>query len=122
MTDDMEESTIANNRKAVRYISNSNIATVTLKPFFKPKLYIKVAILNISSRGARISTKYKFKVKTRVIVTLKIKNASTWRIPARIVRVYNDNEYVYGYGIVFDKIQHELVDQFILNEPDYTIT
>ena len=122
MTDDIfadiEESTIANHRKAIRYISSSIQATVTLKSFFKPKKYIKISILNISSRGARISTKYKFPMNTKLVLNFKIKGVDMRRIPAKVVRPYN----ITDYGIVFDKIQHELVDQIILNETDFSIT
>ena len=121
MTDDiftpLKEGTKANKRKAIRYLSSSNKATIALKPLFRSRKYINIEIINISSRGARISSKYKFAKKSKIIFNLIIKNNTTWKVPAKVVRLYSNTEY----GIAFDSIQHDLIDQIMLNETDFNV-
>ncbi len=121
MTDDIfapiKASTAANQRKAIRYTSSSNKAVVTLKHLFRSRKYINIEVINISSRGARITSKYKLSIKTKIIFNLKIKGRPTWKVPAKVVRIYGKTEY----GLIFDKIQHDLIDQVMKNEDDFAI-
>ena len=121
MNDDIfapiEESTVANQRKAIRYTSSSKKATVTLKQLFRPIKYINIEVINISSKGARVYSKYKFSMRTKIIFNLKIKGSNTRKVPARVIRLYSNTEY----GIAFDSIQHDLIDQIMKNETDFTI-
>lgn len=123
MTDDIftpiEESTTANQRKAVRYISSSrNKAIITLKQLLMPNKYIHVEVINISSKGARASSKYKFSEKATITLNFKISNGDTWKVPAKIVRLYSHSEF----GIIFDTLQHDLIDEIMKHEADFTIT
>ena len=121
MADDIfapiKESTVANQRKAIRYYSSTNKATVTFKPLFRSRKIIDILIVNISSKGARISAEHKFSRKSKIILNLKIEGETLWQVPAKVVRLYNNTEY----GIAFDSVQHELVDQIMQHETDFNI-
>lgn len=121
MTDDIfapiKTGAIANQRKTIRYISNSNTVTVSIKSIFRSRKCIDTKIINISSKGARISSKYKFSIKTKIIFNLKTKDGTTWKIPAKIACLYSNMEY----GITFTSIQHDLIDQIMANDADFTI-
>lgn len=121
MTDDIfdpiKESTIKHHRKAVRYTSGNCRATVTVKPLFMPRMHVNIKVVDISSKGARISSKYTFVTKTKITLNIKIKNHPPWKISARITGSYKHSEF----GIAFDSIQHELIDQVMKNEDDFTV-
>jgi len=121
MTDDIfapiKESTVANQRKAIRYYSSTNKATVTFKQLFRSRKSIDILIINISSKGARISAVHKFSIKAKIILNLKIEGEASWQVPAKVVHLYNNTEY----GIAFDSVQHELVDQIMHHETDFNI-
>lgn len=121
MTDDIfapiKESTVANQRKAIRYYSSTNKATVTFKRLFRSRKSIDILIINISSKGARISAIHKFSIKAKIILNLKIEGEAPWQVPAKIVSLYNNTEY----GIAFDSVQHELIDQIMHHETDFNI-
>ncbi len=123
MTDDIfppiEENKNENQRKAVRYISSKrHRASITLKQLLRSRKYIHVEVINISSKGARISSRYQFSVKTKIILNIKISNGETWQVPATIVRLYSQSEF----GIIFNEIQHHLMDQIMKHETDFSIT
>jgi len=126
MTDDIfspsKETTEANRRKAIRYTSSCSKAIVILKQIFRPSKYINIGVINISSRGALISSRYKFRNKTKIIFKIKIRcdsplRKSTWRVPAKIVRIYSKTEY----GIIFDTTQHTLVDEIMRSEIEFSV-
>ena len=121
MTDDIfapiKTGAIANQRKTIRYISSSNTATVSIKSIFRSRKCIDTKIINISSKGARISSEYKFSKKTKIILNLKTKDGTTWKISAKIAHLYSNMEY----GITFASIQHDLIDQIMANDVDFTI-
>lgn len=122
MTDEFfnapEESDFANHRKAVRYSSISSKAIITLRQLFRGKKYIKARIVDLSARGARISTRYKLPKDAIVIFNLKMdEKATVWKIPAKIVRTYSYSEF----GIVFDSLQNTLIDEIVRNETGITI-
>ncbi|NOQ13690.1 MAG: hypothetical protein GQ583_04320 [Methyloprofundus sp.] len=120
MTDEifsLEENTVANQRKAIRYFSNHNQAHITLKKLFRPSKNINIKIINISSRGARISSEHKLSIKAKIIFDLPIKGSSMEKVSAKVVSLYNNTEY----GIAFDSIQHDLIDQIMEHEDDFNI-
>ena len=121
MTDDIFapiiESTATNQRKVIRYYSSSNQATVTFKPFFRRSKIIDILIINISSKGTRFSTKFKFSLKSKIILHLNIEGGSDWLVAAKLVRLYKNAEF----GVAFDSVQHDLVDELMLHEKDFSI-
>jgi hypothetical protein len=113
-----KKSKIDNQRTAVRYTSSCNKAIVILKKFFMPTKFINIKVIDISSQGARISSKYKFKRKTKIIFKIKIKGGLTWETPAKIVRLYDHQEF----GVTFDHKQHDLIDQIMHSEDDFSVS
>ncbi|MCK5353498.1 MAG: PilZ domain-containing protein [Methyloprofundus sp.] len=113
-----EEDSIINQRKAIRYNSSRrNKAIITLKQRLKTKRHIHVEVTNISSKGARIHSRYKFPPNAKVTLNFKIKGGDIWRVPAKIIHQYGDLEY----GILFDTPQHDLIDQAMLHAKDFTM-
>ena len=113
----LKESTVANQRRAIRYTSSRNRATVTFKSLFRPRKHINIEVINLSSKGARVSSKYKFPMRAKIIFNLKIEDSNTFKVPAKVIRLYSNTEY----GIAFDSVQHDLIDQIMENEDDFTI-
>lgn len=112
-----EENRIANQRKAIRYLSNYNQACITLKQLFRPSKVIHIKIINISSRGARIVSDYKLAKKAKIVFDLHMTDSTPGKTSAKVVSIYNNTEY----GIVFDTIQHDLIDQILESEDDFNI-
>lgn len=122
MTDDIfsptKKSKTDNQRTAVRYTSSCNKAIVIIKKFFMPTKFINIKVIDISSQGARLSSKYKFKRKTKIIFKIKIKGGLTWETPAKIIRLYDHQEF----GVTFDHKQHDLIDQIMHSEDDFSVS
>jgi len=122
MTDDIftpiKKSTNQNQRKAIRYTSSCNKAIVILKQFFMPTKFINIEVIDISSKGVRISSKYKFKTKTKIIFKIKIRGGLTWYASAKVVRLYGNQEV----GVTFESIQHDLIDEIMQSEADFTVS
>lgn len=120
MSDDIftptKESNPENNRKAIRYSPSRKKATVSLKQLFNHTRHIHVIIINISSKGARFSSKYKFTRKDKIILNLRIKGKIHKKVPAVVVRLYQGSEY----GISFDESQHEIIDKLISQTTDFS--
>jgi len=112
-----KESSKANQRKAIRYSSDERKATVTLKHLLRTNQHIHIKIINISSNGARFSSRYKFSKNARIILNLSIEGGGTWQAPAKVVRKYKNTEY----GIVFDALQHNMIDEILVHSEDFTI-
>ena len=113
------EFSIHSRRQAVRYRSSQhNQAIVTFKPLFQGKKYINVKVLNISSKGALITTKYPFSLNAKIILNFKIKGGDVWKTPAKIARRTQHATF----GIKFDTIQHELIDQLIHHNRDFSLS
>ena len=113
-----EEDTIVNKRKAIRYNSSRrNKAIITFKQRLKPKKHIHIEVIDISSKGARISSKYEFPANALVILNFKIKGGDIWRVPAKVIEQYGALEY----GLLFDTSQHDLIDQAMHHAKDFTI-
>lgn len=107
-----------NLRKAIRYLSYQNKAVITLKQRFKTTKYINIEVINISSTGARFSTKYKFSRNTKIVFNIRIKGSfSTWKISSTIVRLYKNSEY----GIIFNEPHHDLIDQIMKSGNDLNL-
>ena len=65
------ESTIKNRRKAIRYTSRNRKAIITLKRLLWSNLYIHIKIINISSIGTRISSRYKLSTRSKIKLNIK---------------------------------------------------
>jgi len=122
MTDDIfsptKKNKIDNQRTAVRYTSSCNKAIVILKKLFMPTKFINIKVIDISSQGARIFSKYKFKRKTKIIFKITIRGGLTWATPAKIVRLYDNQEF----GVTFDCKQHDLIDEIMNSEDDFSVS
>lgn len=111
------ESTIKNRRKAIRYTSRNRKAIITLKRLLWSNLYIHIKIINISSIGTRISSRYKLSTRSKIKLNIKTKNGVVWRIQAKVIRSYSNAEY----GVIFETMQPNLIDQIIKYETDFSI-
>jgi len=111
------KSTNKNRRKAVRYTSRNRKAILTLKQLLRPNIYIHIKVINISSIGARIASKYILSTKAKIKLTIQTKDGITWKVPAKVISSYSNTEY----GIIFDTIQHDLIDKIIKYETDFLI-
>lgn len=122
MTDDIfttiKKSTIDNQRTAIRYTSSCNKAIVILKKCFMPTKFINIEVIDISYKGVRIASKYKFKRKAKIIFKIKIRGGLTWYAPAKVVRLYDNQEF----GVTFDGKQHGLIDEIMQSEADFNIS
>lgn len=117
MTSEILSQAELNRRKAVRYNSKSKQVIISVKPLLKAKIHVYVRLINISSKGARIFSKYKFSSVIKADLSMKTRNGHIWKVPSKVIQIYNNNEY----GVIFDTTQHELIDQIVKNENDFSI-
>lgn len=118
MTDDplplTKKTTLQDRRTEKRHPSGNYKAIVTIKPLFDKKKHIIVKVINISTKGVRFSSKYNFSTKTKIILSFKIQEGDTWKVPSKIVNTYDNLEY----GVFFDTPQTDLLNQLLKFEQD----
>ncbi len=114
---DASESTFINQRLATRFIRNDikaifyKIDIFTSFGFNFFRRLVSVELLDISSKGALISTDKKLKIDTKIILGLKFKSDQTFRIKAQVVRKSTTSDY--EYGIKFDLPYNDLGDYLV---------
>ena len=105
-----------NKRFAVRYI-RSNIKASVLKvrlfSFGKP---LGMDLLDISSKGALISTPKKLKKNKKLTLILEFEDGKVFEIKSKIVRL--EKEQSYRYGIKFDRFHNELGNYLLKTQDD----
>ena len=98
-----------NSRTTVRYVRedikaslSSNIITCL---FCSP---LRIQLLDISSKGALISSDRKFRKNKKITIIFEFKDGQIFKIKARIVRLDTFNSNI--YGVKFDKYNDALGD------------
>ena len=107
-----------NLRKAVRYGKNNIVATLTPQQWFQNKKAIAIEIINISSKGACISSKEKLTKNTNIILNLMLNDNYHCKIKAKVIGRYLTNTY----GVCFNESQHDAIDQVIRSGTHFTIS
>lgn len=115
---DLSESKFINQRTATRYIRNDIQAVFYKINFFTRfgfkffRRLIQAELLDLSSKGALISTGIKLKKSTQIVIGFKFKSRKTFRIKALIVRL-SATQTGYEYGIKFDDLNNALGDYLV---------
>ncbi|MDQ7089629.1 MAG: PilZ domain-containing protein [Methylococcales bacterium] len=111
-----------NKRKTVRYIRNDIEASINLANIFggyRSLSYnrpIKVKLLDISTKGALISSPKKIRMDKKIILTLIFKGQKKFEVFSKVIR-----EEVYAektYGLMFDKARHDLGDYLLESQTE----
>lgn len=119
---DWSESTFNNQRAATRYIRNDIIAVfykvdpLTCFGFNFFRRLVAVQLLDISTRGALISTDRKLKINTKIVLGLKFGSGKSFRIKASVVRRSSESDY--EYGIKFNDRCDELGDYLVSSQKE----
>lgn len=104
---------IINKRISVRYRRDDIKAIVKTHSLLFPRL-IKVALLDISSKGAAINCDTKLKLKCRVSFFLQFDDGRRFTIKAIVA----NNQSAPRYGLKFDSYQTELADHLLATQTD----
>lgn len=102
------DSLLVNKRISVRYRRNDIQAMVKTRSFFFPRLF-RVALIDISSKGAAIHSKKKLRHKSRVNIFLQFKDGRRFSISGRIANTHAAPRY----GLKFDNYQTELAEHLL---------
>jgi hypothetical protein len=86
-----------NLRNAVRYGRIKNMAELCNKRFFLSAKPFSIRLLDISSRGAKISSKQKLKINADFILKVTFADDRIFEIPGKIVRKDVSAENCYGF-------------------------
>lgn len=95
-----------NNRFAVRYIRTNIKASVLKVRLFGLGKPLGLELLDISSKGALISTNKKIRKNKKITLILEFEDGKTFEISSKIVRLEKDQTF--QYGIKFDRFNHDL--------------
>ncbi len=105
-------------RKTVRYIENTAKATFTFQQWFRSSTLVNISIIDISSKGACINSKKPLSINTKITLNIKLNNGYKDTIKAKVIGIYKNK----NYGISFDSSQHELMDQIIIKDNQFSIS
>ena len=101
-----------NQRKTIRYIRNDITAFVNQNIAFgytgQPK---EVHLVDISSKGALISSDKNMRLHSTIHLFLTFKSRKKFQVEASIVRKTMDKHYF--YGLKFEKFNHELAEYML---------
>lgn len=95
-----------NNRFAVRYIRTNIKASILRVRLFGLGKPLGLELLDISSKGALISTNKKIRKNKKITLILEFEDGKTFEISSKIVRLEKDQTF--QYGIKFDRFNHDL--------------
>jgi hypothetical protein len=109
-----------NNRKTIRYIRNDIITWLyisNLLGHYSKKSYqqpVNLKLLDISSKGALISSPKRLRLYKKVKLVLKFEDNKEFEISSKIIRkeVYDPQIY----GLKFDQINHGLGDYLVKSQ------
>jgi hypothetical protein len=120
-----EEKMAANKRKTLRYIRKDITALVNQADIFgtyrlfSVSRFIRVRLLDISSKGSLIASPEKLKPNRQVMLTLVFDSNKKFEIPARIVREIRRRRSF--YGLEFEKVNDDLADYLVTSEIDWRV-
>ena len=105
-----------NRRKRIRYAFDDLKGYFETNSFLMSKKRKLIQIIDIGSKGAFIECDDKLKLKRKGNLVLEIGIATTFIIPAQVVRVQART-----YGLLFDNYNHKLSDYLINSGRSFTI-
>ncbi len=105
-----------NNRFAVRYIRTNIKASVLKVRLFGLGKPLGLELLDISSKGALISTNKKIRKNKKITLILEFEDGKTFEISSKIVRLEKDQAF--QYGIKFDRFNHDLGNYLLETQDD----
>jgi len=105
-----------NNRFAVRYIRTNIKASILKVRLFGLGKPLGLELLDISSKGALISTNKKIRKNKKITLILEFEDGKTFEISSKIVRLEKDQAY--QYGIKFDRFNHDLGNYLLETQVD----
>ena len=106
-----------NQRKTIRYIRSDISASINRRDIFggynsfSYSDSIKVKLLDISSKGALISSPKKINLKKKINLVLIFSCNKRFEIPSKVVREEVYTEKI--YGLKFDNARHDLGDYLL---------
>jgi hypothetical protein len=86
-----------NLRNAVRYGRTKNTTELYSKRFFLATKPFPIQLLDISSRGAKIKSKWKLKINTDFVLKITFADSKTFEITGKVVRKDLTAEDCYGF-------------------------
>jgi c-di-GMP-binding flagellar brake protein YcgR len=105
-----------NNRFAVRYIRTDIKASVLKVRLFGLGKPLGLELLDISSKGALISTNKKIRKNKIITLILEFEDGKMFEISSKIVRLEKDQAF--QYGIKFDRFNHDLGNYLLETQDD----
>ncbi len=113
---DFIENLPENKRFAVRYIRSNIKASVLKVRLFGFGRPLGLDLLDISSKGALISSQKKLKKNKKLTLILEFEDGKVFEIKSKIVRFEKDQKY--RYGIKFDRFHNELGNYLLKTQDD----
>jgi hypothetical protein len=95
-----------NQRFAVRYIRTDIKASVLKAILFGIGRPVGLELVDISSKGALISTTKKIRKNKKITLILEFADGKTFKISSKIVRLVKNK--MYQYGVKFDRFNDDL--------------
>ncbi len=105
-----------NKRYAVRYIRTNIKASVLKVRLFGTGKPMGMELLDISSKGALISTSKKIRKNKKITLILEFEDGKTFEISSKIVRLEKNQGF--RYGIKFDRFNHDLGNYILETQDD----
>ncbi|MDD2740372.1 MAG: PilZ domain-containing protein [Methylomonas lenta] len=107
------DSLLVNKRISVRYRRNDIQAMLKTRSFLFPRLF-RVALLDISSKGAAILSHKKLRSNSRVSFFLQFKDGRRFTISGKVA----NTQAAPRYGLKFDTYQTELAEHLLHTQTD----
>lgn len=105
-----------NKRYAVRYIRSNIKASVLKVRLFGLGKPIGLELLDISSKGALISTGKKIRKNKKITLILEFEDGKVFEIESKIVRLEKDQSF--QYGVKFNRFNHDLGNYLLKTQDD----
>lgn len=105
-----------NKRYAVRYIRSNIKASVLKVKLFGLGKPIGLELLDISSKGALISTNKKIRKNKKITLILEFEDGKVFEIESKIVRLEKDQSF--QYGVKFNRFHHDLGNYLLETQDD----
>lgn len=105
-----------NKRYAVRYIRSNIKASVLKVRLFGLGKPVGLELLDISSKGALISTNKKIRKNKKITLILEFEDGKVFEIESKIVRLEKDQSF--QYGVKFNRFNHDLGNYLLETQDD----
>jgi hypothetical protein len=113
--DPVMDNSFVNKRSAVRYIRKDLTAILFSRGFFQD-MNLMVKLIDISSKGALISSSRKINRKN-ISLQLIFRDGKKFRLPASIVHKRYSHGYFF-YGLKFSRISNKLGEHLLKTQTD----